>query len=198
MPHAILSLDTRHAGWVSFHIATLRLPDGTQILREIEEHGPAVAILPYDPARRVALLVRQFRTPAFFAAGVETVLECPAGLLEEPDAEAGARREAEEEVGVTLGTLERAGFAWAMPGVSTERMHLFLAAYAEADRRSAGGGLAAEHEHIEVAEMPLSRLAAMAEDGTLDDMKTLCLVQTLRLRRPDLFADDAESASGFR
>ncbi len=27
----------------------------------------------------------------------------------------------------------------------------------------------------------------MADDGRLDDMKTLCLVQTLRLRRPELF-----------
>ncbi len=188
MSHAILKLDTRHLGWASFHIATVRLPDGVEIRREIEEHGPAVAVLPYDPERGVALLVRQFRTPAFHAAGQEAVLECPAGLLEEADAEAGARREAEEEVGLALGPLESVGLVWSMPGVSTERMHLFLAAFSEADRRGNGGGLAHENERIEVVEVALPDLARIAETGALDDMKTLCLYQALRLRRPDLFA----------
>jgi hypothetical protein len=36
--------------------------------------------------------------------------------------------------------------------------------------------------------MPLAELAGMADSGGLDDMKALVLVQTLRLRRPDLFA----------
>jgi hypothetical protein len=35
--------------------------------------------------------------------------------------------------------------------------------------------------------MPLGELAAMADAGTLNDMKTLALVQTLRLRKPELF-----------
>jgi len=35
--------------------------------------------------------------------------------------------------------------------------------------------------------MPLVTLAAMAEDGTLADLKTFALVQTLRMRRPELF-----------
>lgn len=188
MSHAILRLDTRHDGWASFHIATVRLPDGVEIRREIEEHGPAISVLPYDPERRVALLVRQFRTPPFHAAGQASVLECPAGLLEEDDPEAGARREAEEEVGLSLGPLERVGTVWSMPGVSTERMHLFLAAFTAADRTGRGGGLADEHERIEVIEIALPELGRMADAGTLDDMKTLCLYQALRLRRPELFA----------
>lgn len=187
MSHAILRLDTRHDGWASFHIATVRLPDGVEIRREIEEHGPAVAVLPYDAERRVTLLVRQFRTPAFFAGGQESVLECPAGLLEEPDAEAGGRREVLEEVGLALGPLESVGCVWSMPGVSTERMHLFLAPFSAADRRGAGGGLADEHERIQVVEIALPELGRMAGDGGLDDMKTLCLYQALRLRRPELF-----------
>jgi len=39
-----------------------------------------------------------------------------------------------------------------------------------------------------VVELPLAELAARADEGRLDDMKTMLLVQTLRLRRPDLFA----------
>jgi hypothetical protein len=38
-----------------------------------------------------------------------------------------------------------------------------------------------------VLELPLAQLAAMADAGTLTELKLLLLVQTLRLRRPDLF-----------
>ena len=67
-------------------------------------------------------------------------------------------------------------------------MHLFLAPYAEGDRIEAGGGVAAENEAMEVVEMPLAGLAHRADEGGLTDLKTLLLVQTLRLRRPDLFS----------
>ena len=52
-----------------------------------------------------------------------------------------------------------------------------------------GGGLASESESITVEEMALARLADMADRGELSDMKTFALVQTLRLRRPELFRD---------
>jgi hypothetical protein len=74
------------------------------------------------------------------------------------------------------------------PGVSTERMDLYLAAYDEGDRTGSGGGLAEEHENITTIEMPLAELAALADSGKLNDAKSLLLVQTLRLKRPDLFA----------
>jgi hypothetical protein len=74
-----------------------------------------------------------------------------------------------------------------MPGISTERMHLFLAPYGPGDRTGAGGGAAGEHENVTVSEMTLAALAAMVDRGELTDLKTFALVQTLRLRRPDLF-----------
>jgi hypothetical protein len=74
-----------------------------------------------------------------------------------------------------------------MPGISTETIHLFLAAYSATDRVAAGGGLEAENEEIDVVEMALAELAAMADAGRLGDLKTLALVQSLRLRRPELF-----------
>jgi hypothetical protein len=66
-------------------------------------------------------------------------------------------------------------------------MDLFLAEYSAADRVTAGGGLADEHEEIEVIEMPLRDLAAMIDGGEGMDMKLMLLVQTLRLRRGELF-----------
>ncbi|NEU13409.1 NUDIX hydrolase [Methylobacterium sp. BTF04] len=176
-----------HDGWSRFLVAEVTMPDGTRLAREIEDHGRAVAVLPYDPVRRVALLVEQFRPPAFYAAGALSLLEAPAGLLDEADPEEGARREAYEETGVKLGILERVTCGWSMPGISTEQMDLFLAPYAEADRSGPGGGVAAEHEDITVREIPLAELAASSESGDLTDMKTLLLVFALRLRHPELF-----------
>ena len=53
-----------HQGWGRFGVVRLRLADGFEIEREIKDHGDAVAVLPYDPERREALLVRQLRAPA--------------------------------------------------------------------------------------------------------------------------------------
>ncbi len=182
----IVSVKSIHSGWSRFSEVTFRLDDGTLLVREIEDHGSAAVVLPYDPERRVALLVRQFRGPVWMARGAE-FLEPPAGLIEDGEApDACARREAEEETGVRLGDLEPVGGYWSSPGVSTERSWLFLAAYAAADRQGDGGGV--DHdEHIEVVETPLADLAARLERGELADLKLLALVQALMLRRPELF-----------
>lgn len=185
---AIAALDLRHERWARMFVATVRLPNGATTLRDIEDHGQAVAVLPYDPERRVALLVRQFRAPPFHVAGEAETLETPAGRLDESDPAACARREAMEEAGLRLGALEPVVFTWTMPALSTERAHLFLAPYREADRVEAGGGLAAEGESITIVETPLAELAAMADAGTLTELKLFALVQTLRLRKPELFA----------
>ena len=176
-----------HDGWSRFLVAEVTMPDGTRLTREIEDHGRAVAVLPYDPARRMALLVEQFRPPTFFAAGTLSLFEVPAGLLDEAEPEDGARREAFEETGVRLTELERVVTGWSMPGISTEQMDLFLAPYDEADRSGPGGGLAEEQEDITVHEMPLDTVAAMSDRGEITDMKTLVLVFALRLRKPELF-----------
>jgi nudix-type nucleoside diphosphatase (YffH/AdpP family) len=185
--HRIVAIDTLHEGWGKLLKLRIELPDGHVLTREVEDHGAAVAVLPYDPERRMAVLVRQFRAPVFLVTQTAEVLEAPAGMLDEDDPEACARREAGEEVGLSLRDLERVGAAWASPGVSTECIHLFLAPYSARDRSGAGGGLAEEHENITVMEMPLAELGEMAQRGELADLKTLALVQTLRLRRPELF-----------
>ncbi|HEV2956801.1 MAG TPA: NUDIX hydrolase [Xanthobacteraceae bacterium] len=183
----IIKTETKFEGYSRLLIATVELPDGQTIRREIEDHGRAVCVLPYDPARRTAILVRQFRAPAALADGRENLLEAVAGSVEDETPDACAYREALEEAGLKLHALEHLGTAWSMPGISTEQMDLYLAAYSEADRVGVGGGLADEHEGITVVELPLAELAAMADAGQIMDMKTLAVVQTLRLRKPELF-----------
>ena len=188
MPAEIISTEIKHRGWTTFLVATIRLPDGNVVTRVIEDHGNAVAVLPYDPVRRTAILVQQLRAPPLYAEKRMHFLEAVAGRIDDgEDSESCARRETIEEAGLQLRTLERITRAWAIPGVSTEQIDLFLGEYSEADRIGAGGGADGEHENIEVIETTLARLAAMADSGALQDMKALLLLQTLRLRRPELF-----------
>jgi nudix-type nucleoside diphosphatase (YffH/AdpP family) len=149
-----------------------------------------VAVLPYDPERRVALLVRLPRAPALYAQGLATLLEAPAGMLDKKDEDPAdcARREAMEEAGLRLGALEPIARTWISSGVMTERIQLYLAPYGAADRIGEGGGVAEEHEDITVEEISLATLAAMADAGEIDDLKTLTLIMTLRVRQPALFS----------
>ena len=57
----------------------------------------------------------------------------------------------------------------------------------EAHTLEAIAGIVDEDEDITAVELKLAELAALADTGKLADIKTLVLVQTLRLRRPDLF-----------
>lgn len=187
MPYEILDVVQHYAGWSRFRTAEVRRPDGGTMQREIEDHGDAAAILPFDPVRRLAILVGQFRAAVAFARGPAELLEAPAGLLDGEEPAICARREALEEVGLALRHVEPVGRIWGSPGISTEFMHLFLAEYAPSDRVAAGGGLASENEDVRVVELPLHELAAHADQGEVIDLKTFALIQTLRLRRPELF-----------
>jgi nudix-type nucleoside diphosphatase (YffH/AdpP family) len=190
MSPEILRTRIVHSGWCKLMVATVRHADGSQSEREIEDHGQAVAVLPYDPERRVALLVRLFRPPVLYAGDSPELLEAPAGMMDEDDPEETVKREALEEAGLRLGELEHVVTAWSSPGLSCERIALYLATYSTADRVEEGGGLAGEHENITVAELPLAELWSLAERQELTDLKTLTLVLALRQRRPELFQEE--------
>jgi hypothetical protein len=97
MPVEITAVEERYQGWSRIMVVTIRMPDGRQIKREIEEHGVAACVLPYDAARQTALLVRQPRAPVLYAAKQSETIEAIAGMIEEGDPALCARREAEEE-----------------------------------------------------------------------------------------------------
>lgn len=183
----VLSVDEVYRGWSRFSVVRFRLDDGSEVERCVEDHGRTAVVLPYDPDRRVALLVRQFR-PGPALAGERSDLEAPAGLIDDgEDGQACARREAFEETGLRLAALEPIGRFWSSPGSTTETAELFLAAYSPAAREGAGGGVDAG-ERLEILETPLAELGRRLDAGALDDLKLLALVQALKLRRPELFA----------
>jgi nudix-type nucleoside diphosphatase (YffH/AdpP family) len=185
--HRLLGTHTGYAGWAKLLIATIQLADGHTVEREIEDHGEAVCILPYNSVRRTAILVRQLRAPVLFAAGAQETLEAIAGAIENEDPPACVRREAMEEALLDLVSVEHIFSAWTMPGISSERMHFFLGHYTGDARRELRGGVAGEHEDTTAVEYGLPELARMADANELADVKTLLLLQTLRLRQPNLF-----------
>jgi nudix-type nucleoside diphosphatase (YffH/AdpP family) len=175
-----------HDGWSKLLVATIRLPDGHIIKREVEDHGEAVCVLPYHPVRKTAVLVRQSRVPVLYASGQQQLLEAVAGVIEDVDAATCAHREVMEEALLKLDSLEPVFTAFTMPGLSTEYMHFFLAVYSGEPRPEMRGGVD-EDEYTVAVEIGLAELARMADENKLPDTKTLLLLQTLRLRRPDLF-----------
>ena len=185
MSAELVEVETTYRGWCRVLVARIRLAGGKVVTREIEDHGNAAGILPYDPVRRTAIVIRQVRAPALYA-GQTNMIEVVAGLIDAgEDATETARRETIEEAGLRLTAIEHVATVWTMPGLSTERMALFLGQYGEVDRLGPGGGV--DDEEIDVLEIGLDELAAMVDAGDPLDMKVFALLQALRLRRPELF-----------
>jgi nudix-type nucleoside diphosphatase (YffH/AdpP family) len=187
----ILSVRLAHQGWLKLFVASVRTEAGAVVDREFIAPRPAVAVLPYDPVRKVALLVRQARPAVLFCGGPDRLLEAAAGQVDEGEtAEAAARREALEELGLRLGGLEPVADAWTSPGPSSERIALFLAPYVAGDRIGEGGGVASEHEDLAVEEIALTDLNAQARAGEIVDLKTLALFFALYATHPALFVQE--------
>jgi nudix-type nucleoside diphosphatase (YffH/AdpP family) len=184
----LLEVRTLHEGFTKLVVGRFRIDGESDVVREIVDHGDSVAILPYDPLRRVAVLTRQFRAPVQLGGEEGFLLEAPAGRVEEEGAVDTARRELVEEIGVAAREMEHVATTFASPGILNERIHLFLAVFGEADRIGEGGGAEEESEAIEPVVLPLSVLGAMARQGEIADLKTLALVLALESRRPELFA----------
>ena len=191
MTARILTTDIVHEGFTTLSRVTVD-DGGARLCHEVEHHGDAVAVLPYDLNRGVGMLVRTCRVPVLVRTGDAALLEAPAGLVEaEENLEESARREVLEEAGLRLQTLEWVASLWSSPGISTERIALYLAPYGAGDRIATGGGLEAEGERLEPVEIDLWQLWKMLTNGEISDMKTYCLVTALVRRHAYLFEKPA-------
>ncbi|VWX54976.1 NUDIX hydrolase [Novosphingobium sp. 9U] len=183
----IVSREVVFQGWYTFFRLLVEMPDGEVADRELLHRGMACAVLPYDPVRRVAMLITQPRPGALFH-GVPSPYEVIAGSLDGLDAAARVIEEAMEEGGLRLSQVEPITNMWSMIPVSTERVQLYLAEYRAEDRVGQGGGNAHEHENIAVHEIGLDHLRDLVFSGELTDAKTLILAQALLLRHPELWS----------
>ena len=56
----MIEREIAHAGYLTIERVWLRFADGAEAFREVESHGDAVAVLPYDAERRCALVIWLF------------------------------------------------------------------------------------------------------------------------------------------
>jgi ADP-ribose pyrophosphatase len=139
--------------------------------REIVRHPGAVAIVAID-AEGGATFVRQLREPAR-----RQLLELPAGTCE-PGEEplATARRELEEEAGLTGGEWSLAATFYSTPGFCDELVRVYVADGVEATGRAPEAD-----EEIELVTVPVAELEALIPQ--IEDAKTLAgLLLYLRAR----------------
>ena len=148
------------------------------VSRETYDRGNGVALLLFNVARGTVILTRQFRFPAWVNGCADgRLIEACAGLLDGTDPVAAMRREAIEETGYAVRSPRKVFEAYMSPGSITEKLHFFVAAVDDTDRRAAGGGEEHEGEDIEVLEMPLAQALAMVASGQIQDGKTIMLLQ---------------------
>lgn len=155
-------------------VHTLLLPNGRTVERATIDHPGAVVLVPVQfTANGVeAIILRQYRL-----ALDRELLELPAGTREAGEPwEQCAQRELREETGYSAERFISLGDIWPAPGLSNERMALFLALDLTLDPLPQD-----EDEDIQVTTMPLADLAAMALDGRLEDGKSVIAV--LRAQR---------------
>jgi ADP-ribose pyrophosphatase len=164
--------------WRSFRLvqAEFATADGVAFTRTFLRHPGAAAIVPIDGDD--VILVRQFR-PALGAA----LLEIPAGTLDRPDESpaACAERELEEEIGARAARLEHLASYAVAPGVSNERLYLYLATGLTFGDRAADG---IEEQAMTVERVPLVDALAACVDGRIQDAKTIIGV-LLATHRPN-------------
>ncbi|QNF33488.1 NUDIX hydrolase [Adhaeribacter swui] len=158
-----------------FKLYKVKLQDDDNVLeRELFDTGEAVAALVFDTARNQYIFVKQYRM-----AANDKMLEIVAGMHDNPNEslEAAACREIEEEIGYAVDTIIPIATYYSSPGAFAEKISLF---YAEVShKKSEGGGLAEEHENIEIVEVAPPDLSTLP----LNDGKTLIAVQWALLQK---------------
>ncbi|MBK4714424.1 MULTISPECIES: ADP-ribose diphosphatase [Tenebrionibacter/Tenebrionicola group] len=182
----IIARDTLYSGFFSLvrYRFRHRLFNGGMsdvVQREIFERGHAVVLLPYDPARDEVVLVEQIRIAAFDTSSSPWLLELVAGMIEPGEThEEVARREAQEEAGLTVKRVRPIINYLASPGGTSERLIVMAG---EVDARSAQGihGIAAEHEDIRVRVVSRKQAYRWVEEGIIDNAASVIALQWLQL-----------------
>ena len=158
---------------VDLSVDTVRFPDGSTGELELIRHSGAAAVLPllsplddHDPH---VLLIRQYR----YASG-GFMLEVPAGRPDQigEDWELCARRELEEETGITARTLTYLTTIYTTPGFTDEQIRLYLAT----DCTISGSGKFDHDEFIDPITVPLSRALDLIRNGDITDAKSICTI----------------------
>lgn len=153
----------------------------TQV-REVYDRGNGAVILLYNRAKKTVVLTRQFRLPTYLNGNLSgMVIEACAGLLDGDNPMDCIIRETEEETGYRLSAVKKVFQSYMSPGSVTEILHFFIGEYQSEMKVSEGGGVANEHENIEVLEYPFDIAYQMIASGEIIDAKTIMLLQYAKI-----------------
>ncbi len=153
-----------HRGRVfDFCVDNVTLENGVTVDLEVIRHPGAAAIVPIT-ARGGVLLIRQFRY------ALETdIWEIPAGTLNPGESPlVCARRELEEETGVSAADWTPLGEITPLPGYSDEVIHLFVARALTTTRQNLDAD-----ELLEVREVAFETALTMISAHAIRDAKTI-------------------------
>lgn len=148
----------------------------------------AALVLPYDPDTDQVLLIEQVRFgPLWRDDPNPWVFEPIAGLVDAGEDPADtARREAQEESGLSLGPLEPIARVYASPGYSTEYFHCFLALANLSSFTTSENGLVSEHEDIRSHVLPFDRAMELVTTGEINAGPLVMMLYWLASQRPRL------------
>lgn len=159
--------------------------DSETQVREVYDRGNGAVILLYNSTNKTVVLTRQFRLPTYLNGNTSgMVIEACAGLLDTENPEECIIRETEEETGYRLSSVKKVFQSYMSPGSVTEILHFFIGEYQPNMKVSDGGGLAEEHENIEVLEYPFQQAYQMIASGEIIDAKTIMLLQYAKINLP--------------
>ncbi len=141
----------------------VRLPDGSESVREVLRDCRAVCVIPID-SQGMVTMVRQYRY-----AHSRVLVEIPAGKLDagEEFSEA-AERELFEETGIRAGKLTFLGEIYTTPAFVDEVIYM----YAATELYESGEQHLDRDEFLNAEKIPLSELVEMTLRGDIRDAKT--------------------------
>lgn len=149
--------------------------------REIFERGHAVVVLPYNAKTDELVLIEQFRCGAMQSSASPWLLEAIAGMIDVNETpEQVARREANEEAGLTITELWPMLSYLSSPGGTTERIQLYLGKLTEPVQTGIFG-LAQEHEDIKVHLLPRQTAMQLLTEQKIDNAASVIALQWLAL-----------------
>jgi ADP-ribose pyrophosphatase len=157
---------------------------------ELLRRGEATVILPWDPVTDRIALIEQFRLPALAAGEEPRMTELPAGLMEPgEDAKDTARRELEEETGLSCTRIEPMGTFMLVQGSSDEKVHFQLAQVSLESGPGQVGGLAAENEETAVMVVDAAEAFAMVAENRIRNAPAALALLWLQVNHARLKAE---------
>jgi ADP-ribose pyrophosphatase len=177
--------ENRGGGFFGYERYHVRL-DGAAFERDAVRIGRVVVILPVDLERDEIVLIRQFRLGAHLALGRGDMAELPAGRVEKGEEIAdAARRECQEETGVTPHILTPIFDLMPSAGSSDEHMFFFLG-IVDAAKVAERAGAAHEQEQTRPLRVPIGRALEALRAGRLHYGAAVLGLQWLALNRDHL------------